>query len=346
MASLTDTSSPFLILDKYPHSTAETAVIFTKVLLKEGLWHGEWHNVLNFGRMFGSRNIPQGLLTGLRQNKVPFSHNDFSSPRVDTVCVIKDVRALRWALDHKRSGKIKNLVVGPFIATLPHEYDEILLSPEIDTLLFLSEWHRSLFLRESRIPLKNTRIWFAGVDTEFWHDLGTPKDQVLVYNKIQKRDPYSLITDHLKAIQQKFTVLEYGKFTPDQFRTEINRSHFVIFLHESETQGLVTLETWACNVPSLHLDPGTMNFMGKKYPGAQTCPYLTPQTGMKFNKGEEFEISFQEMQNRLSSFGPRKVVLDRFTLSLSAENFVNILNELTHGKTGHTTRANENAPQL
>jgi hypothetical protein len=329
-------SVELLILDEIPRSALEEFITFSKVFLKEGVWHGEWKSVFNYGRSFGSKKIPRSLVEGLRNKGISFSHNDFSVSQAKTVAAIKDVRCLRWALEKKKSGEIQNLIAGPFIATLPSECDGILLDPQIDYLLFLSEWHRNLFIKESGRKLENTRVWYAGVDTEFWKDITQPKEQILIYNKIQTRDPFNQVINYLNSQSYPYTILNYGEFTPEQFRAEINRSRFAIFLHESETQGLVTFETWSCNVPTLHWDPETMFFMGKKYPGAETCPYLSDRSGMKFNQISQFENAFQEMEKRLSSFKPREVVLNQYTIGHSADRFLSIINE----------RPNENSSPL
>ncbi len=322
--------TPFRLIDRYPENRIQSAIVFAKVLLKEGLWHGQWNNVFQFGRSYGSLNIAKGLSAELLKRKANFIYNDFSNETTEAVVALRDVRNLKWAIEKKKQGLINRLIAGPFISTLPKEYDGILLSPEIDVLLFLSAWHRDLFLSLSEVKPKKAEIWYAGIDADFWNESKDNKTQVLIYDKIKKAPPYPQILKYFESKQLPVKSLHYGHYALSQFKSELSKSRYVIFLSESETQGLATLEAWSSGVPTLHWNPGTMTFMGKTYCGASSCPYLSESSGMTFSQNDKVEEVISEMERRLPLFSPRQYVLNRFTQKHSAELFLNILNPQSH----------------
>jgi hypothetical protein len=122
-------------------------------------------------------------------------------------------------------------------------------------------------------------------------------------------------------------IIEYGRYTKEEYLNELNQSLFAIFLHKSETQGLATFEAWSCNVPTLHADPGKMTFLGKSYSGVSTCPYLNDSLGDRFKSSQDFPSAFAHMYRSFSRYRPRDFVLNHFTLGHSAERFLEVIRE-------------------
>ncbi len=321
-----------LVLDSFPESRAQRIKILTKVLVKEGFLLGDWDGVTRALRSFGSVRIPDALIRTLIKNGVALSQNRFEvTGDLDTVVVIKDVRCLRWAIDQKRAGTIRRLIVGPFIATIPSEYDEILLSPEIDALLFLSEWHRSLFHRLAGREVPESHVWFAGVDTEWWHLSTIPRgqrDQVIIYKKAVPSDVFRLCQKLIEKRGLKAKVVEYGHYAPEEFRKELAKSQFVVFLSQSETQGLASFEAWSSDVPTIHYDPGVMSFLGQQFQGASSCGYLHPEVGRRFAGPDDLKERFDEFADQMASLSPRRHVLGRYTLQHSASHFLSIVSKI------------------
>ncbi len=328
--SLNSPLTPFLLLDLFPTPLTSRLLTIAKVVAKEGVFHGEWREVRAIFRRFGSVRIPEALVGALTELGTPFLRNDFSEfPKARTVVALKNEKCLRWALEKKKKGQIDHIIAGPFVATMPWECEEILLDPQIDRLLFLSSWHRDLFLKEAGKLSPKTSVWFAGVDTEWWKALEREtRSQILIFDKQIDRALLQKTKDLITSIGKPFKVIEYGTYTTEEYRKELSKSLFAVFLHRTETQGMATFEAWSCGVPTLHFDPGVMSFLGKPYAGASSCPYLDSDTGLKFSSEKEIESAFENMVQRLPQFHPRRYVLDGFTNRDSALRFLEILSSV------------------
>lgn len=317
----------FLILDQWPTSRLSRLWTLIKIVIKEGILKNSWYGVRRFGKPFGSRRIPEGLAQSLKAIDVKYRHNVFQP--VDTVVAFRDVRCLRWALKMKRQGKIRRLLAGPFIATLPFEYDGILLDSAIDGLLFLSEWHRDMFLREAKKPVPPTHIWSAGIDADYWvPDEARVRDRILIY---KKSDDHALVREVIETLdrrQLKFSIIEYGSYSPEDYLKALHESYLCINLQTSETQGISMFEAWSCDVPTLHVEAREMNFLGKIYAGASSCPYLGPSCGMIFAGRSDFAAKLEEMLSNLDRFRPREFILQGHTYHHSGQRFLSIVRKM------------------
>lgn len=315
-----------LFLDHWYSSWPERVWTRCKIILKEAIWHGHWDLVFRVGKAFGSVVINQDLKSALKAQGVQLLTQIQQSNRATPTVVFKDVRNLRAALRLKHEGQLGKLLAGPFVATMPFEYNQILLDPGIDGLVFLSAWHRDMFLREASHRPRACHLWFAGVDTDFW----TPaperqRDKVLVYFKQGLPSERQAIEQALRDRGIPFEVVVYGQYEKDQYKALLQDTSFVIFIHQTETQGLATFEAWSMDCPTLHLNPGSMHFLGKVYPGASSCPYLSASTGLDFPSVQVLGPKLDEMLARWRDFTPRHEVLARYTLAHSAQRFLQIL---------------------
>jgi glycosyltransferase involved in cell wall biosynthesis len=325
-------SSKIVFLDYWPLTFRERAWVNLKIFLKEGLWHRQLHTIYRLGKPYGSRLITEQTRRALESSGVELLDKSAVAQGHDKVVVFRDVRNLRWALSQKKAGKIKVLFAGPFIATLPSEANSILLDSDIDGLIFLSDWHRNLFLREAAVAPRSTHIWYAGVDSDFWQPaLATtdgdeePRDQVLIYLKYAPDKAIELVKNELTKRGYRYNILVYGQYNTIEYRAALQRAPFVVFLHETETQGLATLEAWSMNRPTLHWNPGIMRFLGNSYQGGSSSPYLTAETGMSFVEWSEFAAKLDLMISAWPNLNPRQVILNKFTWSQSAEIFKSIV---------------------
>ena len=169
-----------LLLYDYPESFLKKKWILLKIFIKEGLFGKKWSVFFQNRTVGGSLVIPQSLVQGLRENKFALAINNYTTQNNNVVVVLKNCAALNWAIEQKKQGRIQKLIAGPFIATFPHENRKILSSSEIDGLLFLSDWHRNLFLRHFKGPAPRDYLWFSGVDTQYWQPTNQPKNKILI----------------------------------------------------------------------------------------------------------------------------------------------------------------------
>jgi hypothetical protein len=321
--------SKILFLQNWKSSLLERAWIFAKVFLKEGVLYRQWDQVLRLGRKpHGSVRITEDLMQALERSGVTLLSRENSKQKTPFAVVFKDVRNLRWALKEKKAGRLSRLLAGPFVATMPFEYNSILLDPAIDGLIFLSSWHRELFLKEASRPPTLTYLWYSGVDHEKWSVPTTAsRDQILLYIKNVPEEKVEFVKNELKRRNLEYMTICYGSYSPEEYYNALSRAKFVIFLQMSETQGLAVFESWSMDRPTLHWNPGQMPFLGKVYSGASSCPYLSPENGLDFTTWDDFSTGLDLMLQCWSSLHPRKQILEKYTWEHSAHLFKNILED-------------------
>ena len=275
----------------------------------------------------GQKTLPRSISQGLQSLGVDFDENRFSKDTTYKTCfVVKDVDCLRWAIELKRQGLIKNLVAGPMIVNFPHEADRIIESPLINTFILPSVWIKNLFAKLIQSDRPNLSVWALGVDTDYWRPRESVANvkikKIIVYAKNPTSEILSGVQETLKNRQIEYDILVPGLFTREEYRQALINACGVIFLSRSETQGLAMFEAWSCDVPTLHWNPGVLMLMNQVHEGASSCPYLNSECGLEFTDGSQFESQLQIFIERLPSFTPREFVLKNYKLSSSIERLL------------------------
>jgi hypothetical protein len=217
----------------------------------------------------------------------------------------------------------------------PSLYDHPLLAPDLmkDTrfrkYVVLAPWMYDMFR-----PVYGEACvrWYAGIDTDEWPDAASsPKDiDFLIYDKIRWNHD-ELEVKLLRRIQAilmargfRTHTIRYKFHDHVTYKQLLLRSRAVVFLCEHETQGLAYQEALASNVPLLAwdngywLDPLWEKFSSKKIP-ASSVPFFSEECGGKFRDIADFEPALSAFLNRLSSFRPRKYVIDNLNMMNSAK---------------------------
>ena len=219
----------------------------------------------------------------------------------------------------------------------PSLYDHPLLAPHLmeDTrfrkYLVLAPWMYDMFR-----PIYGDACvrWHAGIDTDEWPDASShPKEiDFLVYDKIRWNHD-ELAVEFLQRIQKTLNgrglrahTIRYKFHDHSTYRRLLQRSRAMIFLCEHETQGLAYQEALASNVPVLAwdngywLDPLWERFSANKIP-ASSVPFFSDICGETFRDISDFERVLSIFLDRLSSFKPRKYVVEKLTMKESAEKY-------------------------
>ena len=313
-----------LILDEKPRHPIKRLQVETKFFLKEGLRHWNWRQAFRGSKVGGRRTRSFELLRELRRRKIEFAHNDFSlKQEYQYAIVMGDPLALRWAIEQKREHRIRTLIAGPHIVSLPHESGGLLQSPEIDAVVFGSPWVRDLFKNLSPDQFSKTYIWPAGVDEREWSPGLGKKELALVLDKNS-----GLLDNTVSKLLQKnysVEVLRSGKFSRRTYRDLLHKARFAVILSQFEGQGISSFEAWSCNVPTIHWNPKSMRYFGRTYEPASSCFYLTDLCGMEFQDFEDFSSTVDKFEWRYKSFSPRQFVLSGYTLKDSVDRFIDIL---------------------
>ncbi|MCX6716965.1 MAG: hypothetical protein NTV72_03505 [Candidatus Taylorbacteria bacterium] len=130
----------------------------------------------------GPSAVLESLTLGLNKAKIAYSLN---SPlkKMETVHILSGVSALKWAIDLKRSGYIKELIAGPNLVVTPRDDNSILIDKNIDKILLPSEWTAKFYSSISPEISNKIFIWPAGVKCELTHKKKSESLKCLIYKK-------------------------------------------------------------------------------------------------------------------------------------------------------------------
>ena len=277
----------------------------------------------------GPNSVFCNLVNGLEKIGVDYNYNPFSLENVgDSVVVLRDIKALKQAIQWKRNGRIKRLFAGPNVAMLPSEITSLPSSNKIDIYLhpcqWVINWWNSI---DPEFPIKQ-HVWVAGVDTEFWQSPLKKKSRqksVLIYKKKCPDEIFQSCIRIAKSMGLDVFKIRYGSYSIKEYKAKLGQVDFVIYLSESESQGIALFESWSCNIPTLVWDRGFFKWEGYSA-SASSAPYLTNMTGHCFSGAEELEQSIQYMLDNLDEFQPRSWVLKYGSDEVSARCLLKILN--------------------
>jgi hypothetical protein len=275
-----------------------------------------------FNKVRGPSSVTSSLIRGLNELGYKYKHNpDVHSISIDdTVWVNESIDALTWAIKNKHM--YKKLVVGPNLVITPKDHNAIITNDAIDIILQPSLWTKQFLLSfEPRLEHK-IKLWPAGVEIPKESTLQKTID-VLIYSKNKMK--YKLletICNELKQKQLTYTILEYGSFKQATYFKKLNEAKMLIYLSNSESQGLALQEAWARDIPTLVFNRGYYEYKGNHFVNEHiSAPYLNNMTGTFFNE-ETFSTQFPFFLNNLDRFTPKKYVEQNLSDRVCAEKFL------------------------
>ncbi len=280
----------------------------------------------NYG---GHPAVTRSLIEGLQKLKVNFNYNPVFFNQVGKkVCVLANVEALKDAIEWKKNKRIEFLAAGPNLMVLSNEFDRILADDSIDFCLVPSQWVAVAYVEDEPILQKKVKVWFAGVDSEFWSpsNSNTDKDKTaLLYWKTESENFCNQVKNKLIEYGWKIIQLKYGSYTQNEFKQKLNLCKIAVFISRSESQGIALVESWSMDVPTLVWNPQQLTYQNRVYSTVSACPYLTETTGLEWVTIAELDKLLDNLEINLSSFRPRQWVLENMTDECSAKELLRIL---------------------
>lgn len=277
-----------------------------------------WHQHRQYRGHFA---VTRSLVEGLEEIGASFNYNPvWASDLGSTVIALSGVATVRHAIELKRAGRIKRLLVGPNIVVFATDEDALIASPEIDMVVLPSQLSVDLYVEDCPSLADHVSVWPAGVDISFWSPDGSIRDQVLIFEKQAKGPvgPVEPYADYLRSVGENPKVIRYGEYDHDLLRSELRRSKLMVGFVTDESQGLAWAEAWSTEVPTLIWKNDTNVYRGRRY-NCSTAPYLTPQTGLFFDDLADFEVKFEEWKRAPLSFRARDWVMEHMSDRVSAE---------------------------
>ncbi len=279
------------------------------------------------GRNFGGpQSVNGNLVAGLLKLGLDININNAKSGPV--VCVVNGADVLTWAIEQKKRGIIKKILAGPNIA-MPQDSGGIIFNEYIDVLLVPCQWAKDFCLSYCPNFEAKIKIWPSGVKTLPAGEIAkTSSGKCLIYQKNGSAQLLKVVESTLQARSIPYTVVTYGSYSPESYIDSLKDSDFLIFLSQSESQGLALHEAWMMDVPTLVWNGGHMKQGGYEWESSSPAPYLTKDCGMFFSSQDEFGPILEEFLGRLKNFHPRNYHLSNFTETLAAKKYLEILYKL------------------
>lgn len=273
----------------------------------------------------GPSAVLSSLVKGFNELGAEYNFNPKEKDVADTVCVLSGIDALLWAIQAKYGGKVKKIIAGPNLVVSPKDYGNILLSDEIDVVLVPSEWVRDFYVLAEPSLLKKIKVWAAGAD-----EVTVPsavREKVLVYKKRVSEEMFSFVVDVLSSADIPYDVLEYGRYKQDDYFRKLIVAKGLIYLTETESQGLALVEAWMHDVPTLVWDRKFFEF-GKARIAASSAPYLTDECGISFSNKDDFKMKFDVFFSQIQNFHPRAYARKNFIHKVAAQRYLDIIREI------------------
>lgn len=228
----------------------------------------------------GPDAVRESLLRGLNELNIPYLYNPDDINGV--TLVLSGVEALKDAIEAKRAGRVTKLIVGPNVTIHPDDHDGLLRNPHIDKVLVPSKWAADFWIHEAPELNHKIIVWPAGVAKAPASRRNGPP---IIYDKIGDKE---LLAEIKKIVPKGTIVFEYGSFSKSRYLKALAMAPYLIYLSESESQGLALQESWAHDVPTLVNNShgwrrGEFSWQSEKI----NAPYLTEESGMVFNAVDE-----------------------------------------------------------
>jgi hypothetical protein len=157
----------------------------------------------------------------------------------------------------------------------------------------------------------------------------------MIYLKHRHPDLGNRVLGFLQTKNIEYHLIQYGSYNDGDFKNKLQNTKFVIWIGSHESQGFAFQETLASNVPILLWDVRSMHdeySNGYPYRGyrppllATTANVWSPECGIKIFEENELESAFNEMNSKIESFSPRKVIEANVSLKTAFDNMVSCLN--------------------
>lgn len=229
-------------------------------------------------------------------------------------------------------------ILGPSLFDHPAQAPALLSDERYKYYVVTCQWMKDVF---AAYYGDKCVLWHAGIDCEQWEDTRShPKSiDVLIYDKIRwERDHFqqNMILPIIKYLSDKglsYTILRYGQYDHQAYRSALSKSKSMIFLCEHETQGMAYQEALASNVPILAWDQGFwLDPARERYSPdpvvASSVPYFSSECGLRFVGIEDFSSAFEKFWSGIDLYNPRQFVQRELALASSAEIYLKYYSRL------------------
>lgn len=283
-----------------------------------------------FRKSRGPQAVVNSLIRGLSELGENFDLND-KNPKLngsEIFFINSSIDALKWAIKLKKEKKIKKLIAGPNLVVSPNDYNDIIISDEIDLILLASQWVVDFVLLFNQSISEKIKIWPSGVKDYGINNSLIKKDKILVYVKNPYKNSFIEVVNFLDKNFFDYDILKYGSHSRKKYFNVLDSCSCMIYLQKTESQGLGLLEAWMKNVPTFVWGDNIYERDDKKIIcNYIAAPYLNKDCGLFINSIEELSNVLDNFFNKKSFFIPRQYYLNNFTNKICAQKFINLITD-------------------
>lgn len=290
----------------------------------------------------GAKALVDSLLQGFRKSGVKVTINPKNKKQLTSYVYIPAVRSykeIEVLYRLKKEGIVKKVIVGPLGIIHPDSRNNIVEHDCIDHVVVASEWMIKYISSLNEKVKQKTIAIPAGVNPSYFDIKNKAIDnRVLLYTK--NTDKYE---DTKKQEQETIKLLDqlnidykhiiYGKYKEDEYKDALSKCELVIFINQSETQGIAFAESWASGKPTIVYDKKTPvaiigNGIKRDINYYKTCPYIHKKNGLLFKNSFELETILKSYKDNkkafLQQFSPSKWVKENMSNKLYAEKIIDL----------------------
>ena len=153
----------------------------------------------------------------------------------------------------------------------------------------------------------------------------TKEAKILLYIKQCPENIFLQVQSELKSHGIQTVEFWYGKFTKKDYFDALNTAKWVIYLQESESQGIALHEAWMHDVPTLVWNRQYWKYKDIIwYDEKISAPYLDDVCGLFFDE-TDFSQKLSLFLSQLWVYSPREYSLQNFTNSQTTKKLLQYL---------------------
>jgi glycosyltransferase involved in cell wall biosynthesis len=285
----------------------------------------------------GVMTIAINLMKGMEKIGVPYRFNDYSyisKHPEEIACIIGKPHVL---LDRQWTNPI---IFGSGVFSHPVDCPDLFeIHPNVKRFVVPGDWMKKMcepWYGEKVIACP------AGIDISEWTESETRgrPNNILIYDKINRNREVQVaqVLNPIKVALQTsglpFQIIRYGEYDHKLLKAMLSRANAVIWLSESETQGIAYQQILATNTPILAWDRGgywqdPAYYPDRiKYQPVTSVPYWDERCGTKFMGMVDFQEKLKLFLANLQDFKPREYIMANLTLEKCAEKYLAIYTEV------------------
>ncbi len=303
---------------------------FVITYLKLFFFRKYYFDLYNFYKLLkypGHLVVVECLDLGSKNIGLNYNFNNYNKSLNEIAVVNSGIENLQHCLIEKKNKRIKFLVAGTNLVITPKDHNSIIANSLIDIIITPSKWISDYYV--SQEPKLKNRIheWYSGINHNYWVNLKLKREFITFY--IKENDGSINDTENYIKVASKYgygiKTIKYNKYNNKEYRRILNKSKFLIYFSNHESQGLATAEAWSCNTPTLIWNK-TFTFINGQKVKSSCCPYLSNECGKFFNNIDDFTKILDDEYDE-NNYNPRKWVLNNMTHEISVRKLVNLITD-------------------